>query len=146
MSITRYNPNKIHLGGEWTEVNDVAVSEAVTPGHLVERFNNSGITRWRKHATAGGATATAVAVDQSMLNLGVDNDYAAGDLAQVYIGHKGSTFWMLIASGQNITYGQKLESAGNGTLRALASGTALFTSLENTGAVVATTRIRVEAI
>jgi hypothetical protein len=146
MSITRYNPNTVFLGGDRTQINDLAVSEAVTPGHLVERFNNAGVTRWRKHATAAGATAMAVATEQSMLNLGPDDAYAANDLAEVSVLHKGATAWMFIASGQNITFGQKLESAGNGTLRALAAGVALATSLENTGAVTAQTRLRVEAI
>ena len=37
---------------------------------------------------------------------------------------------MLIASGQNIAAGAKLESAGDGTLRVLAAGVALFQALE----------------
>jgi hypothetical protein len=52
---------------------------------------------------------------------------------------------MLIASGQNIAYGQKLESAGDGTLRALAAGTPLFVALESKPTVTVLTRIRVEA-
>lgn len=146
MSITRHDPNTIFLGGERTQIGDIAASEAITPGHLIDRFNNGGITRWRKHATGGGHVTPAVATNQSMLNKGVDDDYAAGDLVEASVLHNGATAWMFIASGQNITYGQKLESAGDGTLRALASGEALFTSLENSGAVTALTRIRVEAI
>jgi len=146
MSITRNNPNTIYLGGERVQVNDLAVSETVTPGHLLERFNNGGIIRWRKHATAGGGGPQAVATDASMLNKGVDDTYAAGDLAEVSVLQPGGTAWMLIASGQNISAGQKLESAGDGTLRAFASGTVLFTALENKPTVTALTRIRVEAV
>lgn len=146
MSITRYDPNTIFLGGEQTEINDIAASEAITPGHLVELFNNAGTIRFRKHSSAGGDTARLVALNQSMLNLGVDDDYAADDLVQVGAGRGGSKYWMLIASGQNIVAGQKLESAGNGTLRAIASGTALFSALENKPNVTALTRIRVEVV
>jgi hypothetical protein len=146
MSITRQNPNTIFLGGDRTQVNDLAASAAITPGHLIERTNNAGVIRWRKHATAGGDTAPAIATDQSMLNKSVDDDYAANDLVEASILHAGATAWMLIASGQDIAAGQKLESAGNGTLRALASGTALFTALENKPTVTVLTRIRVEAI
>lgn len=146
MSITRHNPNTVFLGGSRTQINDLAVSEAVTPGHLVERFNNGGIIRWKKHDTAGGAGAAAVATEQAMVNKGVDDDYAANDLAEVSVGAKGSAFWMFIASGQNIAAGDYLESAGNGTLRALASGVALFVALENKPSVTVLTRIRVEAL
>lgn len=147
MSITRYDPNTIFLGGTRTQVNDLAAGAAITPGHLIERYVPSGsINRWRKHATAGGATAAAVATNQSMINKGVDDDYAAGDLVEASILGKGATAWMLIASGQNIAFGQKLESAGDGTLRALASGTALFTAIESKPTVTVLTRIRVEAI
>lgn len=148
MSITRNNPNTVFLGGDRTQINDLAASEAITPGHLIERFNNAGVIRWRKHATAGqtlGVNA-AVATEQAMLNKGVDDAYAAGDLVEASILHKGAFAWMFIASGQNIVAGNRLESAGDGTLRILASGAALFTALENKPTVVALTRIRVEAI
>lgn len=146
MSITRHNPNTVFLGGDRTQVNDLAASEAITPGHLIERFNNGGVIRWRKHSSAGGDTAAAVATDQSMLNKGVDDAYAANDLVEASILHKGAEAWMFIPSGQNISAGDKLESAGTGLLRILAAGKALFIALENKPSVVATTRIRVEAI
>lgn len=145
MAITRYNPNTVFLGGDRTQIGDLAASEAITPGHLVERFNNGGIIRFRKHSVAGGA-GNLVATNQSMLNKGVDDAYAADDLMEVSALHKGATAWMFIASGQNISAGNKLESAGDGTLRALASGVASFVALENKPNVTVLTRIRVEAI
>ena len=145
MTITRRDPNTIWLGGPRTEIGDFTAKAAITPGHLVERVNTSGVWQWQKHATAGGNTARAVATEQNMLNLGVDVNYAALDLVEVSEGAGGSSFWMLIASGQNITFGQKLESAGDGTLRAIASGTALFQALESKNAV-ALTRLRVEVV
>jgi hypothetical protein len=144
MSITRYDPNTIFLGGDRTQIGDLAVSEALTPGMLVERFNNGGIIRWRK-ATADIDGPPAIITNQSMLNLGVDDDYAAGDLAEVSILHKGATAWALIASGQNIAAGVLLGSAGDGTLKAGAT-VARFTALENKPTVTVLTRIRVEAL
>jgi hypothetical protein len=125
MAITRYDPNTIWLGGNVTQVGDVVASEAITPGHLVERFNSSGTAKFRKCTLVTGATLPAFALNQSMLNKGVDDAYASGDLVEVAIGSKGATFWAIIASGQNIVAGARLESAGNGTLRALASGVAI---------------------
>lgn len=144
MAITRNDPGTIFLGGDRTEVGDLAVSEVITPGMLVERFNSGGVIRWRK-ATADVANPPAVATNQSMLNKEVDDTYAIGDLAEVSILHKGATAWMLIASGQNIAAGTKLGSAGDGTLKASAT-VALFSALENKPSVTALTRIRVEAL
>jgi hypothetical protein len=145
MSITRQNPNTVFLGGDRTQVNDLTASEAITPGHLVDSFNNAGVQRWRKHNVAGGACAKAFATEMSMMNKGVDDAYALADLVEVSILHPGATAWAFIASGQTIVHGNKLESAGDGTLRIFGSGTVLFKALENKTAT-ALTRIRVEAV
>lgn len=144
MSVTQNNPATVFLGGDRTQVGDLACSEILTPGMGVERFNNAGVIRWRK-ATTDVANPPAVITNQSMLNKGVDDDYAAGDLAEVSILHKGATAWMFIASGQNITAGTKLGNAGDGTLKAAAT-VALYTALENKPTVTTRTRIRVEAL
>ena len=146
MAIVRNPPNTIYLGGVMTEIGDMSAKEVIRPGHLVERINTAGVWRWQKHATAGGNTTPAVALNQSMLNKGVDDDYGVADLMQVGIFAPGGYAWMLIASGQNIAYGNKLESAGDGTLRILAAGTPLFVAVETQANVTAQTRIRVEAV
>lgn len=146
MAITQLNPRTIWLGGPRTELGDFAAKAAVTPGHLVERVNTAGVWQWQKHATAGGAGARSVATEQSMVNLTIEDNYAAGDLMEVSEGAGGSSFLMFIASGQNIAYGNKLESAGDGTLRILAAGVAMFQALETKANVTALTRIRVEVV
>jgi hypothetical protein len=146
MAITRFPPNTIWLGGEIVQVNDVAASQPIIPGQLVERFVSTG-AKYRRHATAGGPTVKAVALDQSMLNKGVDEAYPVGDLVEVGIFSPGATAWMLVASGQNIANGQKLESAGDGTLRLHASGTPLFAAVEDKDNTTGgSPRIRVEAL
>lgn len=144
MSITQRDPNTIFLGGDRTQVNDLAASEAITPGMLVERFNNAGVIRWRK-ATTDIAGPPAVATEQMMMNKGVDDDYAIGDLMEVSVLHKGGTAWMFIASGQNVAAGDLLGSAGDGTLKTGAT-VARFTALENKPSVTVLTRLRVEAL
>jgi len=131
MAITRFPPNTIWLGGEIVQVNDVAGSEPIVPGMLVEKFVNAGKPAYKKHATAGASCVPAIALDQHMLNKGVDDPYPTGDLLEVGIFSPGATAWALIASGQNIAAGTKLESAGNGTLRA-GSGAALFAAVNTT--------------
>lgn len=144
MSITRSNPNTIFLGGDRTQVGDLAGSGVITPGHLVERFNSAGVIRWRV-ATTDIAGEPAVATDQTMVNKGVDDNYASGDLLEVSILHKGATAWMFIASGQNVNAGDLLGSAGGGTLKTGAT-VARFIASENKPTVTVLTRIRVEAI
>lgn len=133
MAITFKQPNTIYLAGPKQEVNDLACGVAVCPGMLVERYVPSGTqVRLRPHATASVATARAVAVEHSMANKSVNDGYAINDLVEVVEGAGGSTFWMLIPSGQNIAAGQKLESNGDGTLKAYVTlGAALFSALES---------------
>jgi hypothetical protein len=148
MSITRFPPNTIYLGGgQRVQIGDLAASEAITPGMLVERFNNAGVIRWRK-STRTDKRNTLVATDHPMANKGVDDAYAAGDLVEVSEGNTGDTFWMLIASGANIAAGAQLTDAGNGKIKAVGSGIPCFEALENVNnsAGPGDARIRVEVV
>lgn len=144
MTIQRFPPNTIHLGGDQTIVADVAASEAITPGMLVERFASGTTNRWRK-STLTGAASRAVALDHSMANAGVDTAYAASDLVEVGIQKPGSVVWGLIASGANIAFGAPLSDAGNGYFKA-ASGVTIAQALEkvDNSAGPTAARIRVE--
>jgi len=148
MSITRLNPNTVFLGGEKQDVSDLACSIAVTPGMLVERFNNGGIIRWRPSTGNGTAKPAAVALDHSMANKGVDDNYAIGDLVEVALLSPGAAVWALIASGQNVSAGDLLGDGGSSTPGTLKTSptVALFTALENKPTVTSLTRIRVEAL
>lgn len=144
MAITRLNPNTIFLGGDKTDINDLAASATIKPGHLLERFNSAGVIRLRV-ATTDIAGPPLVALDHSMANKGVDDTYALNDLVEAAVLHKGASAWMLIASGQNVAAGALLGSAGDGTLKTGAT-VARFTALENQATVTVLTRIRVEAL
>lgn len=114
--ITRYNPNTIHLGGEKVLVNDLATSEVLTPGDLIETFLTGTVHRYRKHATAGG-TCKTVALDQPVANKGVDDVYNVNDLVEAGVMSPGATVWGRVASGQAVVAGNKLESAGDGLFK-----------------------------
>lgn len=148
MAITKYPPNTIFLGGEMTEVGDVAASEAITPGMLIERFSSAGTPKFRKHSTAGGAAVPTFLRNSSMLNKGIDDAVAAGDTVEAFIGTAGCAVYAIIASGQNIAAGNFLESAGNGKLRVYAAGVRLAQALEdvNNTAGPSDARIRVEVL
>lgn len=154
MSITKRAPNTIYLGGGMnggdggiTYVNDLVASAVITPGNLIELVNDGGVAKWQRHGTAAGTfPSKAVALDQPLLNLGVDDNLAAGDLVLAGILRSGSTFWGIVPSGQNIVPGDLLESNGDGKLK---EGTTfpVARALDSTGgAVVADTRVRAEVI
>jgi hypothetical protein len=145
MSITRLNPNTIFLGGNRVQVNDLAASEVITPGQIVERFNNAGVIRWRKNTIVTGNLPCAVACDHAMANKGVDDTYAIADLVEVSIMEPGASFWGFIASGQTIVAGNQLQTVSGGTLAIYSSGSLVATALENKTASVLT-RIRCEAV
>lgn len=142
MSITKQNPRTIHLGGRIVEVNDVAAGGAITPGMLLLRYAGP---LYKAHDAASIEAVPVVALNPSMLNKGIDDAYASGDLVEAAVGEKGATFYMLIPSGQNIAAGAMLESNGDGKLKA---GTThpLFSALEavNNAAGPGDARIRVE--
>ncbi len=146
-SFQRFAPGTIYLGPQGTErtvVADLAASEAITPGMLVERFNNAGVTRVRK-STLTGLANVLFALDHPMANKGVDDAYAAGDLVEMLVAKPGDAVWALVASGATIAFGAPLSDAGNGYVKA-ASGVTIAHALEAIPApgTSAATRIRIE--
>ncbi len=107
-------------------------SEAITPGHLIEIDTG----QWRKHATAGDPIARVFALERDELGKEISVAYAINDEVKAGYFHQGQRVNALIASGQNLLQAAPLESAGNGTLRALASGTHIATSAESSGGTV----------
>lgn len=103
-------------------------AEAITPGHLVG-WNAGGLLV--KHATAGGNAARNFALEREELGDDIDTAYASGDQVKVGAFKQGDRVYSIIASGQDIEKGEFLESAGNGKLRVLASGTPLAQAVED---------------
>lgn len=145
---TKFPPRTIHLGGEQTVVNDVAAGVAITPGMLVERYTAAGGVPLFRPNTQTDKAGSSYALNQSMINLGVDDAYAIGDLVEVGIGQKGATYWALVASGANVANGALLGNAGNGKLKAVGAGIAIAIAVESkdNSAGPGDARIRVEVI
>ena len=116
MAVTKNNPYTIHLGGPCTIVNDIAASEAILPGHLIERVSGA----YRKHADNQARAQGCFALNQPEINKDFDYPYAALDLVVAGVGVPGSSFLAWLASGENATDGDLLTSAGDGTLEVTA--------------------------
>lgn len=156
MSIVPRNPNTILLfDGGFAPVhdNEHIASGIITPGMLIEIVPDqaSAAPKYRFHTTSTEQVSIIVAGEQNWMNLGVDDDYADGDLVDAIYLKPGSIIWGLLASGQNISMGEKLQSAGDGTLKSATATTAAanvakFQSLDNIGAVTVLTRVRAQVI
>lgn len=149
MAIEQRDPNTIFLGAcmeDLTVIADVLVKGTPTPGMIAQRVNDSDVMKWQAHASADAVVQTAVFLEQIELNLGVDDAYEDGNKCKVGILKPGDVFWGLIPSGQDISFGEILQSNGDGKLKTHGSGYGRFVSLDNPGAVTEDTRIRVEVL
>lgn len=156
MSISKRAPNTILLatpGGPRVIVDEFIASEAITPGHLIERVPDqaSDAPQWRKNASATNIAPPIVALEQSHYNLGVDDAYAVGDLVCAAYVRVGDVIWGLLPSGQDIQMSEYLQPNGDGTFKSATAVTATanvaqWQSLDNIGAITELTRCRIERI
>lgn len=117
----------IILKGKPSRKEDVATA-AISPGHLVE-FNGAGV---RKHATAGGISRKAFALEDDMSGKTISDEYAPGSNVLYAVFSSGDEHLArLAASAAAIVKGDRLESAGNGTLRKHNTGVALCVATES---------------
>jgi hypothetical protein len=143
MAITRYNPRTIWLGGPpQVEVNDIPAGEEIVPGMLIERRAGE----YMKENTVG-AKGSTFALDQNFLNKDYDEVYAEGDLMWAGIGRHGANYLAWLQSGENVSDGDPLQSAGNGMLEPAASvANSAFRALEDKDTTTGDARIRVEVL
>ena len=124
------NANKILLSGNYVLEEDLAFA-ALTPGHLLEVYNDSGTMKVRKHSTAKGFCEKAFALESpnqgqsadSILGRSIETAYAAGERVEYAICSPGARVQAWLKGGTNYVIGDKLESAGDGTLQRI-SGSA----------------------
>ena len=100
---------------------------AVTPGHLLQLESTGKVA---SHASAGGNAARAFAVEDDLQGKEIGDDYATGEQVLYCIFRPGEEVYALIADGENISIGDYLESAGDGTLRKYVSGVVVAKAME----------------
>jgi hypothetical protein len=135
----------------YPHINEDGVASAIIkPGYLVD-----GVLSVAPHAAAAGACPRTFALERSEMGAGIDNslrgantissEYSIGDTVKIGSFKPGERVLGWIASGQVITINDRLESAGNGTLRKYAAGVILGRALESVTAT-ALTNLRVEVM
>lgn len=134
-NVPRIGRRNILIKGRPNQNEEGVAAAAILPGYLVD-----GVTSINPHGTAGGTCPRAFAAERDEMGAGVDDAYrhgyappsayAIGDAVKILNCAPGDRVLCYIASGQNIASNDRLESAGDGTLRKLASGVILARALE----------------
>jgi len=108
----------IALRGEPIVDEQNAASEAITPGMLCQP-NLPALGQVRKHATAAANAAPVFALERDEMGKTIDTAYAIGDRVKLGRFAPGDGVNALVGAGQTLTGVEFLESAGDGTLRAV---------------------------
>ncbi len=111
---------RVALRGSPEVDEQTSASAAFTPGDLIEIDTG----QWRRHANAGLNAAAAFALERDETGDGIDVDYVLNDAVKAGYFAPGMRVNAFIASGQDLSEGEFLESAGDGTLRALVTDAA----------------------
>ena len=98
-----------------------ATAVAITPGMLLD-INSSGYCL--AHATAQGNVLPRFALEDEMQGYGIETNYAASALIQVWIPNRGDIVLGIIEDGTTIAIGDFLESNGAGLLQKYVADTA----------------------
>ena len=109
-------PNVIILRGDPEhQYKEAQADAAVTPGDLIKFSTNENLIR---HDGAGQNAVPSFALSMELIGSGIADSYASGATTRYVVARPGDEIYALLASGQNVTKGAFLESAGNGALRA----------------------------
>lgn len=106
--------NQIQLIGDFRR-EEMLTAEALYPGHLCEQTSATSPTV-QKHSTEGGYAERIVAVEDALQGNTISTVYASGALASLNIVAPGAVVQMFLQAGENVSIGDKLISAGDGTL------------------------------
>lgn len=107
------NANTIMLTSNF-RLEEHLASAALTPGHLIELISTNKV---RKHATAKGFAEVMFALEDALQGRPISTAYAADELVQCGIAGRGAIVQAWLEPGNNYAIGDKLQSAGDGTLQ-----------------------------
>jgi len=138
----------------------VGAGVTIKPGHLIEPVAGVGsyqYPHYKPHDTAGGNAQRTVCKEwgmpvdipfsSSFKSGTIDDSFAAGDHIFAHECQPGDVVALWIkASGSAVGFEDYLESAGDGTVRKLASGVPLFKALEAVTPGASDSLIRAEAL
>jgi hypothetical protein len=95
-------------------VEEKAAVAAITPGMLIEI---TSADKYQVHSTSGGNAITCFALEDQNQGNDIDDVYAADDQVLGWYPQRGEMIEALLADGENIVIGDKLDSNGDGYLK-----------------------------
>jgi hypothetical protein len=110
---------------------EIICSGTPKPGHLVEIYNNSTVKTVRVHPTAGGNATAMFAVEDEFQGKDMADAYVAATQCIVRTFRAGDLVVVWIYANETIAIGTKLESQGDGTLRALDVDAASYSTADS---------------
>lgn len=112
-------PKTILLRGDPLSIEGAAAAgSAIKPGMLVEQITAG---TYRAHASAAGNAAPIFAREADYTGGGIDDVYDVGENVVMWYCKPGDMIYALLKAGQNVAIGTFLESAGDGSLRDVAT-------------------------
>ncbi len=121
--------NRIVLTGDF-RLEEAIAAAALSPGHLIEIINVSGVINVQKHSKKGGNHERYFAIENALVGLepgftpgGVTaaTAYNAADLVEGALMVPGGVVSAYLTPGTNYVIGTKLISNGDGTLSSASS-------------------------
>lgn len=113
--------NAIHLAGDYRHEEALA-SGSVKPGYLLEITSATADTV-KAHATEGGYSERAFAKEDALQGNTKSTTYATTTRVMYNLELPGNEVQAFLKAGENVTKGEQLISAGDGTLIAKGSAT-----------------------
>lgn len=112
-------PTRIHLLGNGRHEEAVAAG-AITPGMLIANqstTDSGGRAKVAVHATAGGSSERAFALEDALQGRTISDAYASGELVGYVLAEPGDVVYAWLAAGENVTPADFLSSNGDGRLQ-----------------------------
>ncbi len=109
------------------ERSEAEANGAIPPATLVELESDGRVVI---NSIVTGVVPINVAVENDLKGGAIDDDYVDGDRVQYDQFQSGDEILVLLADGQDITKGDRLEATTGGQVVVLASAVALFLALE----------------
>lgn len=139
-------PSTIFLSGEISRGFEGIAVAAIRPGMLVNirdanptdgPLTTPGRNKDVGPHNAAGQSGSMFAREMDLTGSSIDDVYEIGDTVLYQTSRAGDRVYALLAAGQEVVAGARLESAGNGYLRAATAGSGAATPVTFPGAALA---------
>lgn len=139
-------PSTILLSGEIDRGFEGLAVAAIRPGMLINirdanptdgPLTTPGRAKDVGPHNAAGQSGSMFAREMDLTGSSIDDLYEIGDTVLYHSARPGDRIYALVAAGQDIAAGARLESAGNGYLRAVTAGSGAATPVTFPGAAIA---------